>query len=145
MQPRIYFVNDSHNEDYDPTTSFDVINQIKALASGFFHSNVDNPHRGIKVAKMAGSGDAKISIPDIYSWDDLVRNHVIPHFDSAISELTTESVHFQSKDPTGLTEKAYIFLIENLQRSRDDTLRKHEAFMNGAAEALKQIPAGLRR
>jgi hypothetical protein len=78
MQMQTYFVDDPTALDWEASTSFRVIDDIRTSNRSFFDLWAESGHPGIRAARLSRAGDAKMTAADIRAWDDLVLNELIP-------------------------------------------------------------------
>jgi hypothetical protein len=127
MQSRIYFINDQTADDYDRSTSFDVIEDICAASRNFFVAKQPSNHPGFRTARIAQAPDGKLTIDDIEAWDDLVVNHVLPAID-----LEIEMLGIEYYDPEGVKAKQMIAVCQDRKALIE---RKHGTFMEAYRES----------
>ncbi|MCS4089466.1 hypothetical protein [Rhizobium sp. BK176] len=124
MQMQTYFYDDSKALDWEPSTSFKVIDAIRASNRGFFDEWDTSGHPGMKAARLARAPDAKMTTSDIRAWDDLVVKELIPSVDREIDGLKSEAERL-GVDGSPIYEHAV-----GLQNERKAWIaRSHERFM----------------
>jgi hypothetical protein len=127
MQSRIYFINDKTADDYDRSTSLEVIEDICAASRNFFVAGRPANHPGFRTARIARASDARLTIDDIEAWDDLVVNHVLPDID-----LEIEMIGIERYDPVGTMAKQMIGVCNDRKALIE---RKHGTFMEAYRES----------
>jgi hypothetical protein len=127
MQSRIYFINDKSADDYDRSTSFDVIEDICAASRNFFAAGRPADHPGFRTVRIARAPDAKLTIDDIEAWDDLVVNHVLPDIDQEI-----EMIGIERYTPDGAMARQMIGICNDRKALIE---RKHGTFMEAYRES----------
>lgn len=124
MQMQTYFFDDPKSPDWEPTTSFRVIDDIRTSNQGFFEAIADSGHPGLKAAKLSRTGDAKMTAADISAWDDLVFRELLPSVDREIEALEKEGKRL------GVLDDPHYKHAIALQRERKQWIRRvHVAFM----------------
>lgn len=90
MQMQTYFYDDPKSPDWEPSSSFRVIDDIRTSNQGFFEAMAESGHPGLRAAKLSKAGDAKMTSADLSAWDDLVVNELLPSVDREIETLEEE-------------------------------------------------------
>lgn len=127
MQSRVYFIIDKSADDYDRSTSLEVIGDICAASRNFFFAASPASHPGFRTARIAGAADARLTMEDIEAWDDLVMNHVLPDIDHEI-----EMIDVERYTPDGTMAKQMIAICNDRKALIE---RKHHAFMEAYRES----------
>lgn len=127
MQSRIYFINDKTADDYDRSTSFEVIEDVCAASRIFFAAGRPVGHPGFRTVCIARAPDAKLTIDDIAAWDDLVVNHVLPDIDHEI-----EMIGIERYTPDGAVAREMTAICRDRKALIE---RKHGTFMDAYRES----------
>ena len=91
MQTRTYYVDDPKAPDWERCTSFEAIADIVQSSRGFFDDSGPAGHPGMRTARVARSGGAKLTAGDIAAWDDLVTKHLVPCVEEDAAALAGEA------------------------------------------------------
>ncbi len=130
MQSRVYFINDKSADDYDRSTSFEVIEDICAASRNFFAAGQPSTHPGFRTVRIAQAPDGKLTIDDIEAWNDLVIDHVLPDIDAEIERLRGEYSSLE-----GPSARLYEQAVEMCHSRKNLIERLHSAFMEAYRES----------
>lgn len=127
MQSRLYFINDKTADDYDRSTSLEVIDDICSASRNFFAAGRPADHPGFWTVRIARARDAKLTTDDIEAWDDLIVNHVLPDIDQEI-----EMIGIERYTPDGAMARQMIGICNDRKAPIN---RKHATFMEAYRES----------
>lgn len=133
MQARTFFCHEPDADDFDRTTSFDVIREIVDSNTEFFQGKTKEDHPGFRTARYAGADDAKLSLGDIAAWDELVRTMLVPWIYGMRDRIGAELEELPHQEHDTAVYRRGQAMLEDKARLVE---RKHAAFMEPYGELV---------